>query len=72
MKEPTANILKESALTHKPSELALFLTPNEQTNVYLKKVYQKDTQLYDQGSLRLQLALSREFKTTPPWPDILT
>ena len=53
MKEPTANILKESALTHKPSELALFLTPNEQTNVYLKKVYQKDTQLYDQGSLRL-------------------
>ena len=37
MREPTANILKESALTHKPSELALFLTPNEQKNVYLKK-----------------------------------
>ena len=69
MKEPTANILKESALTHKPSELALFLTPNEQKNVW---VYQKDTQLYDWGRLRLKLALSGEIKTTPPWPDILT
>lgn len=41
MKDPTANILKESALTHKPSELALFLTPNEQKNVYLKKSIKK-------------------------------
>lgn len=41
MKEPTANILKESALTHKPFELALFLTSNEQTNVYLKKSIKK-------------------------------
>lgn len=67
-----ANIVKKSALTHKPSELALFLTPIEQKNVW---VYQKGTQLYevyDRGSLRLKLALSREFKTIPPWPDILT
>ena len=28
-----ANIVKKSALTHKPSELALFLTPIEQKNV---------------------------------------
>ena len=46
MKEPTANILRESALTHKPSELALFLTPNEQTNVYLKSLSKRHSTIW--------------------------